>query len=231
MGLEQLNTNIYQEIEAWEKAYWDLKLALYETMTPKEQTKGLYLGIYNANPKPLLAIYRRLLAAKGYDYSARSIWYRESLYNELIETTDAVGELVRGPRRTYFKQALDFEQKNAWKAKNKEDILVGVELYMRGGAPNLYLNEEAGWQHLITKDNKTKFFVTTGEDDDITPKEIHRKAFYQKRKKPRRIFSPQHLEDSQLDAPKRELTPEEQLEYLLELLDKRFMEKLDEVIM
>ncbi len=230
MGLAQLNTNLYQEIEKWEARYFDLKIALYELMTPKEQTKGLYLGIYNADPKALLHRYRNLLEIKGYEYSARSVWYREALYNNIEEEIDSEGMVTRTPLRAYFKQPLVFDHKNPWKADQKGDILMGVELYISGVAPNLYFNEEDGWQHIVTKEYTSKYFVATGEYDDITPKEIHRKAFFQKRKKPRRVFSPQHLEDNQLDAPKRELNTEEQLEYLIELLDSRFMEKLDEIL-
>ncbi|MGH1336405.1 MAG: AAA family ATPase [Aureispira sp.] len=230
MGLEQLNTTLYDKIEAWEKVYFDLKINLYESMTPKEQTKGIYLGIYNANPKPLLQLYQTMMEQKGYAYSLRSVWYREALYNKIEETIDAEGNTVKEALKTYFKQAVDFKNKNPWKAHKKGDILLGVEIYITGAAPNLYFNEEDGWQHLITKDTTNKYLVCTGEYDDITPKELHRKAFFQKRKKPRRVFSPQHLEDNQLQAPKRELNSVEQIEYLLELLDKRFMDKLDEVL-
>lgn len=230
MGLEQLNTHLYPKIEAWEQAYFDLKVQLYELMTPKEQMKGIYLGIYNSNPKPLLKIYKALLEQKGYPYSLLSVWYREELYNKLEEVVDAEGNTVKEPKKEYFKQPVNYNNKHPWKADKKGDILLGVEIYMLGAVPNLYFNQEEGWQHIITKDNTSKYFVTTGEYEDITPKELHRKAFFQKRKKPRRVFSPQHLEDSLLEAPKRELNPEEQLEYLLELLDKSFMAKLDDIL-
>jgi ATP-dependent Clp protease ATP-binding subunit ClpA len=231
MGLEQLNTSLYQQIEAWEKLYLTLKIRLYECMTPPEQTKGIYLGIYNANPRPLLQIYRNILERKNYTYSIRSVWYREALYNQLEETVDAEGNTTKEALKAYFKQALDFNNKNPWKADKKGDILLGVEIYIAGTAPNLYFNEEDGWQHIVNKDNKEKYFISTGEYDEITPQELHRKAFFQKRKKPRRVFSPNHLEDTTLNAPKRELDTNEQLDYLIELLDKRFMQKLDEVLL
>lgn len=231
MGLEQLNTNLYQKMERWENAYFNLKIKLYESMTPKEQTKGLYLGIYSTNPNPLLQYYLQIIEKKGYTYRLCSVWYREKLYNTLKETINADGHLTKEPSKNYFKKDLDLATKNPWKATEKEDRLLGIELYITGAAPSLYFNEEDGWQHIVNKDTINKYFVTTGEYDDITPKELHRKAFFQKRKKPRRVFSPQHLEDSLLNAPKRELSPEEQLEYLIELLDKRFTNKLDEILM
>lgn len=229
MGLTPLNTNLYQSMEAWEKAYFDLKLELYAALrTDKE---GLYLGIYGKEPKRLLDYYIKICAEKDFVWSARTVWYREEIYNALIDVDNEEGAAIAKEKaRQYHKKMFNLKDKNRWKPEKVDDVLLGIELLIDGLGANLYLNEEGGWQKIIKGDQRYIYWVQSSTQNQNTPLDIHRKSFFQQNKKARRSYSDNHLEDTIFKSPKRELRPAEQLPHLLKMLDRRFVQKLDKLL-
>lgn len=230
MGLGMLNTIIYKKMEQWEEEYFKLKLELYGTL--REDKGGLYLGIYGQQPQRLLKYYVEICEEKAFEWSARTVWYNEATYNEMIELENEEGEVtLREKARHYHKKTFSLEDKNRWKPEqkkgHKDDILLGVELLISGLGANIYFDEEGGWHRIITPDNKHTYWVQSSTSEQKTPEEVHRKSFFQKYRKARRTYSPTHLEDIVFKSPKRELRPADQLAHLIKILDQLFQKKLD----
>lgn len=229
MGLSTLNTNLYKEMEQWEKDYFQLKLELYTTLCTDKG--GAYLGLYGKEPKRLFDYYIKICKEKAFEWSARTIWYREELYNTLVEIENDEGEVITKEKsKQYHKRILQLEDRNCWKPEKKEDMLLGIELLINGIGANLYFNDEGGWHKIVKSDNKYLYWVQSSTQDQTTPVEVHRKSFFQTHKKPRRTFSPSHLEDTILKSSKRELRPSDQLPHLIKLLDQLFVRKLDALL-
>lgn len=229
MGLRQLNAQLYPLMEAWDKDYFKLKLELYSTLN--DGGDEIFLGIYGKEPKQLLEIYTQICQEKKFEWTARTVWYRESLYNKTVQVTQEDGSIEMVKTKEYFKKPFNSKDVKAWKAVQKDDTLLGIELLIQGTGANLYLNEEKGVHRIRLSDkNHHKYWVACSTIDMITPDGIHRKNFFQQNKKARRVFSANHLEDSIFKAPKRELSPAEQLPFLIKLMDRAFTKKLDALL-
>lgn len=230
MGLSTLNTVIYDKMEQWEKAYFKLKLELYGML--REDKGGLYLGIYGQLPQHLLNYYIDICKEKSFEWTARTVWYNEAIYNKMVEVQNDESEIImRKKSCQYHKKLFSLEDKNRWKPeqdkRHKDDILLGVELLVSGLGANIYFDEEGGWHRIVTTDNKHTYWVQSNINELKTPEEVHRKSFFQKSGKARRTYSPTHLEDVVFKSPKRELRPADQLAHLIKILDQRFNQKLD----
>lgn len=229
MGLAPLDTALYQQMEAWEKAYFDLKLKLYGFLQTEQEQ--LYLGIYGKEPLRLLEYYEAICKEKNYEWTARTVWFRDEDYNELIEATDTADpNAPKEKARAYVKQVYTPNDRQRWRPEQKDDILVGIELMITGLGASLFLNEEDGLHLLQVNDQAYKYWVACDTVDLQTPDGVHRKNFFSIRNKARRTFSATHLEDRVYKAPKRELRPSQQLPYLIKLLHKRFVTKLDALL-
>lgn len=225
MGHQPLDTQLYEVMETWEKDYFKLKLELYNALTT--ESNELYLGIYGQVPAYLLNIYIEICKEKGFEWTAKTVWYRESWYNKVIENENELGALVKEKSKEYYKKSFSLEDKKAWEAEESEDILMGVELLLKGVGVQLYFNEEGGGQLIVNDDNSTYYFwVESTLHNLILPDNIHRKSFFQNLKV-RRTFLPLHLEDTVFKFPKRELKPVDRIPFLIKILDKSFVEKLD----
>lgn len=225
MDVQPLNTQLYKDLEAWEKDYGQLKLELYDRLTPHDED-GLELGIYGKNPKVLLDIYSALLDAKGYSYDIDTVWYSESYWNELIPE-----DTPQAPREKYYYQAYRDNDAQRWKPKDKDYILVGVEFFIEGKGKELFLKGETGWQQVIRGDQKDLFFVVLEDEiSEFPPQDIHRKQFFKKATRPRRIYREDHVEDTALKLAQRRMNRKEQIEHLYEVLQKQFVQRLDEVL-
>lgn len=229
MGLRSINAQLYEEMEAWEKQYFKLKLELYSLL--KSEGGEVYLGIYGKHPKHLLDTYASICEQKKFEWTARTVWYREAIYNELLEIEQEDGTIVKEKAKYYHKRIFNKSDKNRWKPEEKDDLLLGIELMVSGLGSDLYFNDEKGVHRIIMGENNShKYWVEPHVQDFKTPDGIHRKTFFQQNKKARRTFSQTHLEDTILKSPKRELRPAEQLPHLIKILDKAFTKKLDRLL-
>lgn len=230
MDLKPLHTDIYQQLEAWERSYGALKLELYDRFVPQDD-EGFEIGIYGKDPKPLLQVYAALLDANNYYWDADTVWYNEKKWSELIEKTNENGEKTKVPREEYTYKSYDPSSKKRWKPKEKGDILVGIELYVEAKGADLYFKGETGWQCVMEDDQKnTCLVVIENENYDLPPKDIHRKQFF-KKAKPRRTFTEDGVTDSHLKLSQKRMNRSDQIEHLQTVLHKQFVQRLDEVLM
>jgi len=229
MGHRTLNTSVYGEMEEWDLAYFELKLELYGAL--KTEGCDLYLGLYGSEPKRLLEIYTKVCLEKNFEWTARTVWFREEGYNKVIEVENEEGDVIKEKSKVYTKKVFDLKDNNRWKPEEKGDMLQGIELLIKGTGANLYFSEETGLHSIaIDEKNKFKYWVESQTEDFLTPDGIHRKSFFKTRNKARRTYSLYHLEDTILKFPKRELKPNSHLPYLIKMLDKAFVKKLDALL-
>jgi ATP-dependent Clp protease ATP-binding subunit ClpA len=90
MGLRPLNTLFYDKIKAWDTSYFELKVELLALIRP--ELNSIQIGIYGKKSPEIFKIYVQMLEAKNYAWEAQTVWYRESLYNKLIEPTENTAE-------------------------------------------------------------------------------------------------------------------------------------------
>ncbi len=229
MALTSINVQLYEKMEAWEAAYFDLKLELYQTLEP--QGGEIYLGIYGKEVKRMYEFYEALLTQKNYEWIARSVWYRESEYAKTVEKENDSGEMVSVSAKEYVKQPFRLDDRNKWKPERSDDLLVGLEIKVKGIGVDLYLNEESG-RHKIDLGDKQVFQYWVQADlfDFKTPAGIHRKNFFVKMPKARRLIAPNTIEDTVYKLPKRELKSKDRLPFLMKKMDKVFSRKLDALL-
>ncbi len=229
MGHSQLNSKIYDQMELWEIDYFRLKIELYGTLN--KGSNNLYLGIYGKEPKRLLEIYIKICEEKGFEWTGRTVWYREELYNKLVDIDNAEGLNVKEKAKEYHKKVFDPDDKNRWKPEQKGDSIQGIELLITGVGADLYLKDESGTHSIVYEEkNRYKYQVESHISEQKTPSGIHRKNFLKLQNKSRRSFSLLHIEDSVYKLGKRELRPAEQVPYLIKVMDKLFVRKLDELL-
>lgn len=230
MGIKPLYTELYQELEAWEKSYGEVKLELYDRFVPTDGD-DYELGIYGKDPKLLMNIYTKLLKEGGYYYTANTVWYNETYWNELIEKKDDNGNTIKVPRESYRFNTYYAKEKDRWKPKNKGDILVGVELYPSGKGVDLFLEGETGWQRIVEGDQKHNYLVVFEKENyGLPPEGIHRKQFF-KKAKPRRTYRDDGIEDNELKLSQKRMNRAEQITRLYDALYKQFVRRLDDVLM
>ncbi len=229
MGLKSINVQLYKDMEVWEQEYFDLKLELYKTLEPNGSE--IYLGLYGKEIKRLLDIYQEICNEKEYTWTARTVWFREKDYNEMLELEDEAGIRQKQKSKKYLKRVYVEGDKNNWKPEAKDDLLVGIELYIQGIGADLYLNEEGGVHRIkVSEKQQFSYWVQAETFDGDTPDGIHRKNFFQDKKRPRRVYALNAIDDSIYKLPKRELKLKEQLPFLMKRMDKIFIKKLDSIL-
>jgi len=229
MGHQTIDTKLYQLLEKWEKDYFQLKLKLFEQLEPKQ--KQIEVHIYGRELQRMLKIYKQLCEEKNYDFRVKTIWYRDSLYNETVTTVDDDGNSHQKAGKVYMKRPFDFEDADRWKVEKDGDIIVGLILQIEGTAANLFFNEEEGHHQLELKDNrKVRYWIQTNVQPFLPSDGIHRNNFFQTLQRPRRIIGLETLEDNVYKLPKRELKPKQRIPFLIKLMDKSFKNKLDALL-
>ena len=113
----------------------------------------------------ILDFYLELFDSKEFEYSGKTVWFRDSYYNALIteyvpnaETKEL--EPVQRQRKEYLYQEWSKKSKNNFTPPQSGDILYGIELKIKGDCPLLYLSEEEGFQlWTLDADTKQKYYV------------------------------------------------------------------------
>lgn len=239
MGLQTLNTKLYDKIKDWDNNYFSTKLRLYSLLEP--QGDETFIGIYGAQiPKKLLQIYIDICQEKGFKYTIETIWYRESLYNELIEevipSADDINNqsvnTIRKLAKKYHHKDFWEQDSQRWKPEEPQDKLVGVELKIKGIGAHLYLGNEGGAHHVyITENEAQQYWIQTADQAFKTPEDVHRKTFFKKAKRARRSYKLNSIEDSEHKFPKREVEPKNHTAFIIDALNNVFSKKLDEILL
>jgi DNA polymerase III delta prime subunit len=208
------------QLRRWEERLAAFKLELCAQMAP--ENNQCHLAIYGAQPEGIAEFYANLLSAKGYHYTAYSVWFRERYYNEEVwlETTQG---MTRQKRQAYIKQA--FEGR-AFIPPKPGDVLWGVEFAISGSCAYLYLaGEQGGHKWESQEDNPRIYLVQVQPAASETPVRLHRKEFYDKLPI-RRTLTPLIFKDTSYKI-KRECNKSALLGLLLEKLDERFAVQID----
>jgi ATP-dependent Clp protease ATP-binding subunit ClpA len=259
MGMQGINTKLYEQIKAWNKEFFNVKLDLYRLLDKDADKIGL--GLY-LNPKKegdllrLLSLYLPACEAKEFDCKVESVWYRESLYNEteelevdefefvgeemldakIISTTEEEGQpkryTIRRPKKVYFKKFYDAkDHKKSLRPEQKEDKLVGLELIIKGPGANLYFAHETMIHAFEYEQEKFEYFyLQTFENEIFTPKDLLKKDFAAIQRKPRRKYALRRITDSEFDFPKNEVHPEQYATAMQKIWQKLFENHLNELV-
>ncbi len=238
MEMKQYRTEIKEDVKIWEAEYFDLKVELYNRLNP--QSKKAFFGLYGKHYKKTLKLYLKIFEEKRFDYEAMAIWYRESHYNELIEvkipyTNENTGETLykieKKPRAKYVESECDFSKNLNPRPPKKGDRLVGFELELKGNCPFLYLENEGGI-HQWKMENKDpeNIWIQCSTEIFETNNSLHRKKFWDEHKKTRRTISDNYFNDSNLRI-KREVKPNQLMEFLIGVLDRTFLKRLDQELL
>lgn len=234
MDLRPYNMELVEQLEAWKKNFFDMKIEIYTRMHPK--SSHLHLGIYGQNLPQIIQFYIKIFRKKGYQFAATMLWFRESYFNEEVEFSEYYMDLDeekeieinrKKKRKEYIKEPFNFNNfdKN-FSPPEKSDILCGIELAISGNAAWLYLKDEEGKHRWKMSDNTDfRYIVKTSNDVFATPDNIHRREFYMKQTI-RRTIEPNSVKDSILKI-NRELGKYALLDFMMEYLEKNFEQKLN----
>ncbi|MEM7104118.1 MAG: AAA family ATPase [Bacteroidota bacterium] len=235
VGLEPYNTNIHQEIKAWEFDYLNFKLELYTRLEPSASSCSI--SIYGSDIQHIYNIYKDILEEKGYGFKVLTILYRESFYNEKVEVTKTMYEDenidTRGkmPGQSFVRKKYILGLHTDIDAGLNEsaqvgDRVVGVIFRVTGLCAHMYFSGETG-MHLWEYEKKKyqRILVACAEEEGSVPEDIHRKKSFDNIKA-RRTYGFETLHDTEFkikfEVPRRKYTKP-----LIEHLDRRFSKKLD----
>ena len=256
LGLQTINSKLYEEIKAWDKAFFSLKLDLYRLLDPDADkiSIGIYLHKHKGDFNRLLELYRYVCNEKEFDLSIQSVWYRESLYLEtkdievdefeypqysdakVLETIEKEGEAtifkLRVPQKEYYKKIYDPSQHaKSIRPDKSEDKLVGIELIIKGPGANLFFAHENKMHAVEYEQNKEElFYLETADGLISTPKDVFRWDLKTMYRKPRRKYSMRAVTDLELVFPKYEVIPGERAAIMLKVWQKLFEAHLNELV-
>lgn len=237
MDLTPYNTQLIDNIKAWEESYFNYKVELFNRVNQQSNKAKFYLVGNNLNV--FVNFYKELFEAKGYKFSGKLVWYQEKHFNEMIpkvvkeENEDGILVEVetKVKRNEYCFTNFDIDSPNRFEVPEDMDKLVALEFTIAGTCPSLFLFQENGLHESVVSNVLTvKSFVFVREGHEkLDVKDLHLKSFWS-RKKARRTYKYEHLWDSHFDI-NREIPRNKFLDYLWNVLNKRFEDKLDEELL
>lgn len=237
MGLKGYRLDIQDKVEAWEQDYFDLKVELYTRINPQSNT--CRLGIYGQQSQRWARLYKNIIDDKSYTCTAKSLWFRESHFNEMIEEVNVHEDefsgiitktTTRKPRHEYIPQAFDFYDETASLVPPQSgDVMIGIELDIVGKCPYLYFEDEQGFHRWKQDGEKTVTYHVMCFEDVKTakyPLDLHRKKHFE-RQNARRVYSNDHIKDNEYRI-NREIIRNNLLPMLINAMNEGFNAKLDQ---
>jgi len=204
-----------EAVEEWVKSYKVVKLDLYSTVRPEDNT--CYMSIYGINPNTIMEFYNPIFTKVDMVIEGSTVWYNEEEFNKK-------GAYVKHPwTKNYFE---------SWKKGAKGDAFIGLELIFKGKAIFNYFNVEAGFHQFKNEDKKNSNYMVIVKNQAIeTPENIHKKSMYNSKNKFfNRIVKPNHLYDKRLSI-NRELGNNTADKLIKHALDHRFIQVIDKVLL
>jgi ATP-dependent Clp protease ATP-binding subunit ClpA len=236
MNLTAYRPQMIEKIKTWESDYFDYKVELFNRVNPQSNQAKFYL--IGSKINDFYEFYKPLFYAKSYQFKCQLIWYREAYFNEMVTVKKAVTndngitEMVDIAEKREKYTFTDFDENSAKRYEGEDsDKLVGMEISITGICPALFLFQENGLHEWGISDNLTAqsfIFVQEGMKD-LNAKDLHSPTYW-KRKKARRIYKNEYLSDAPFEI-NREIPRNKYLDYLLPILNKRFENKLNEVLL
>lgn len=233
LSLASLNLSTYQpskvdDLKAFESEFFQAKKEIYGLLNPTQNT--CHFNIYGHRPLPVFQFYQRLFEFNNFELSIKSIWFRESHYNEeiWIEHQD---QRVKKKRSEYIKLDYFIGDEGLDPTPEKEgDKLYGFEITVSGASAYLYLEGELGAQKWIHKPGEEAIYlISAHQKASATPDKIHRQDYYRKANI-RRTITPTHIRDTILRLD-REYHKGELVELLKDRLDADFKVSLNAEMM
>lgn len=218
MGIDKLNTKLYEALQTWEEQFKQLKLELYSLMFPTQ--KLCYLSVWGEATKALYTVYQEIFEATAWEISATAYSVDRVLYDEGQASANDIVQLD-----------LELEDlaKEPW--VKAEQHLFGLVYTIKGAGSDLYLSAENGTHTYQTSDKeKIKSVVAVSSVLPLIETLYLKKNAVTKLGKPDRVYGVNTMEDSRLGIPKREVPQRQQGSYLKTLLDKRFDLELNGVL-
>lgn len=238
MDLKPYQPTIFDEVKAWEKKYENVKIELYAKLNP--DFNKCHIALMGVDPEKLLDFYLPIIEARGLEIEgAKTLWFREFHYNEKIirkeeRVVDGKKEIVETEeaRKDYYRRTLDFNDKDRFKPKKKDDIFCGIIFSLKSPAIYLYFEPEKGrtdWN--ISNKERYNYFVQVETREPNYPTDVHRKDFFiKKAKRYRRIISPDKLRDYDFKIT-RDIPKGNHHEFIQKHLDQLFRKRLDNEIL
>lgn len=201
MDLETYTTDFEERLKTWEDDLFNLKVEIYSRLHPNTATA--FLSIYGANFEQILDFYLELIEKKDFEVSGQTVWFREKYYNEeimegVLSADEESQEIVVKKRHEYIKQEWNYSKKHAYKPKEPTDLLVGIELEIKGLCTFPFFKDENGLQQWeVLNDSPNLFDVRVTNGRKKAPKGIHRRKYFQKGS-PRRFVELTMVKDPKL---------------------------------
>lgn len=229
LSLASLNLGPYQpskvdDLKNFEQSFFQAKKEIYGLLNPKQNT--CHFNIYGSRPMVVFEFYHALFELNNFVLDIKSIWFRESYYNEEIWVEQS-NQRVRKKRCGYIKLDYQVEEKLEAPSPEKEgDQLYGFEIVVSGASAYLYLEGELGAQKwLMRPGEEDVYLISAHQKATATPDKIHRQDHYRKANI-RRTVSLSHIKDNVLRLD-REYHRGELVELLKDRLDADFKTSLN----
>ncbi len=232
MGLSPYRDSMVQRTESWEKSFTRLKMDLYQSIYPGTNLHKIM--IRGGDVLESLQLYLEICALKKYDYEVETIWYRKELYEELVEQTvkDEDGNYLveKVPGCKYVIEKQQAKSLTDFKPPELNDEFVGAILTIKGDCVQVYFNAEQGVHKWKQKTGKYNTCVVSGtnEVDFVPPVGSHIRRGWGKLK-PSRTYDTELLTDTEYSI-KKEVHKGNYIVILMDIMDRRFEETMDNVL-
>ena len=219
MGLMVYELKWSDQMEEWKNNIFDLKVKVL--LQTNKSNRHCRFRIFGENLELLINLYQPLFQKKDFDFTLKTIWYREEYFKEQIAVKSKRGKTTYKNREEYHLRLWNEHSKNNMEPEKPKDKLIGVEFLLEGNCPQMYLQNEAG-QHRwkISDKEEYTYQVDIVDVNAPFPIEAHTKSFLDK-KNPFRIVSSGHLDDKNYGV-KREFSKDGLIDFLLPLMDEQF---------
>lgn len=222
LGVEKYRPDVDNDLKEWFEQWEHFSLELLSKMEPQLNT--CHIGLYSCGSfQEALDFYLNLMELQGLNFSAETVWYRESLYNEMVWAwtgPEDTGAYVKQKKEAYLKLPADLKQTPV--PEQAGDILVGVELAVNGHCVYPFLSSESGiheWPG--SKKNRLLCLIEIHNGAFATPKNLHRMDVY-RQTSPRRVVAPARIKDTLLDIDREYYKTPDLLNIIYAHLQSRF---------
>jgi ATP-dependent Clp protease ATP-binding subunit ClpA len=205
------------ELQALKLRFIEAKTTLWAELNP--ESDRCHLVIYGLDLQYVFDFYRQLIVRKGYTYQLQLIKRRDK---GMLYWNNKPSNRQKGGSNYDLVPA-----SSALPPADELQAALGVEFIIDGPSSFLFFNEERGLQtwRMAENEGQSLAMVEVGKTPVDFPENIHRQEFYQ-RMKARRDVSPHHLRDK-LYHIQQDVAAKNQVNFFVELLDKRFQAKID----
>ncbi len=229
MGIETYQVEWETQKENWKEKFFDLKLDLCVQLRPA--LNSCWIGVFGKPPKSQFELYKKILQQKGLAFSYKTIWYRESLYNETIPVKskeEVVQQAIKGryKKKQYVEITYSMPEKYKFQSPEKGDVLVGVVFKVVHPCIYLMFQDEGGMHNWKTESKKGKRTIVQVSTQEIKPPNgIHKETFYTE-PPARRDYELEKMFDKQLKKTY-PVEKENYAEHLLPYLEDTFKKNLE----